>query len=172
MHTHAHTHTHTQYCAICASVCQWVSVSVKAHLITGFHCSHSQTAWCLANPHNSAHTGPSLLCHYIISTEAAPSLALCCSLRLALYRRAGSSKGEIQTNEICSRLLFHSRWMQLERLRSHSISRFHFSGMIHGWGRPFIFRHSLRGRRGLLSAHWKRGVKEKTTHHPFMVKSL
>lgn len=42
-------------------------VSVKAHLITGFHCSHSQTAWCLANPHNNAHTGPSLLYHYIES---------------------------------------------------------------------------------------------------------
>lgn len=93
----SHIATHS---AMCASVCQWVRVrvSVKAHLITGFHCSHSQTAWCLANPHNAAHTEPSLLYHYIISGSAAPSLVLCWSLQLSPYRRvqAAVREGEKQ----------------------------------------------------------------------------
>lgn len=75
-------------------VCVCVNMSVNAHLITGFHGSHRQTVWSIANPHKTAHIGASLLYHYITSGWAAPSLALCWSLQLSLYRRVCSSRGE------------------------------------------------------------------------------
>lgn len=155
--------------------CMCLCVSVKARLITGFYCCCSRAAWCLANPHNSAHTGPSPPYHYILSTLAAPSLAHCWSLQLSLAGNGG--KGSETDNGNLFQVIVSFKVVAAGdggSLQSQSISGFHFRGMIHAEAGPFTLCRGLC----LLGENSARGgnaKKKKTrgkTHQPFMVKSL